>query len=75
MCCTAAILPRVLIGKVQRLIPDATVRDERLLVRPVDMGFHAVAERLLKLRLLLCRRFRTGPADDAHAWCGESDGG
>lgn len=38
---TRLILPRGLIGKVQKLLPGATVRDERLLVRSVDMGFHA----------------------------------
>lgn len=35
------ILPRGLVGKVQKILPGSTIRDERLLVPPVQFGFRA----------------------------------
>lgn len=36
---TRLVLPRGLVGKVRKIMPDAPVRDERLIVRPVQLGF------------------------------------
>ena len=38
---TRLILPRGLAGKAQKLLPGSQVRDERLVLRPVHMGFSA----------------------------------
>ncbi len=35
------ILPRGLAGKAQKLLPGSVIRDERLILRPVQMGFSA----------------------------------